>query len=255
MINTLIVDDQHLIREGIKVLLKTATEIEIVGAVNDGESALKTVETIEPDVVLLDINLPGIDGLTVANEINLKFPQVKIIILSSHEHESYVSKAIELGAKGYLLKNVSSEELEWSIKLVHQGYSTFKSELLTTLISRKKLASLVSSAPKIKPGQQTDVLPMSQISASSQSSQSPTQPKTEAEVAHMEALEALLARNHTYQKYSKYSDHSRQHRRSRLFDSVKLKQIKKTIMSFEFKLLVFIILFSLGFLVFVALSS
>lgn len=252
MINTLIVDDQHLIREGIKVLLKTATEIEIVGAVNDGESALKKVETIEPDVVLLDIDLPGIDGLTVANEINLKFPQVKIIILSSYEQESYVSKAIELGAKGYLLKNVSSEELEWSIKLVHQGYSTFKSELLTTLISRKKLASLVSSAPEIKPGQQTDVLPMSRISASSKS---PTQPKTEAEVAHMEALEALLARNHTYQKYSKYSDHSRQHRRSRLFDNVKLKQIKKTIMSFEFKILVFIILFSLGFLVFVALSS
>ncbi|MGB5632023.1 MAG: response regulator transcription factor [Waterburya sp.] len=249
MIRTLIVDDQHLIREGIKALLKTATEIEIVGAVNDGESALRKVETIRPDVVLLDIDLPGIDGLTVANEINLKFPQVKIIMLSSYEEESYVSKSIELGAKGYLLKNVTSEELEWSIKLVHQGYSTFKSELLTTLISRKKLASLVSSVPEIKPGQQTDVFSMSQISASSQS---PTQPETEAEVARMEAL---LARNHTYQKYSKYSDYSRQHRRSRLFDNVKLNQVKKTIMSFEFQLLVFIILFSLGFLVFVALSS
>ena len=247
MIRTLIVDDQHLIREGIKALLETATEIEIVGAVNDGEKALQIIETIQPDVVLLDIDLPGIDGLTVANQVSLKFPQVKVIMLSSHDTESYVSKAMDSGAKGYLLKNVSSKELEWSIKLVHQGYSAFKSELLTTLTPAKKAESLVSSAPEIKTHQQTNILPTSQISA-------PSTSPTLREV-NVEKMEALLAKNHSYQKYSKYPERGKQYRRSEVFHNYKLNKFKKTVMSFEFKLLVLIILFSLGFLVFIALSS
>ena len=247
MIRTLIVDDQHLIREGIKALLDTATEIEIIGAVNDGERALQIIETIQPDVVLLDIDLPGMDGLTVANQISLKFPQVKVIMLSSHETEGYVSKAMDSGAKGYLLKNVSSEELEWSIKLVHQGYSAFRSELLTTLTPAKKAESLVSSASEIKPRQQTDIFQTPQIVASS------TAP-TPQEV-NVEKMEALLAKNYIYQKYSQYHNRSKLQRKSPVFHNVRLNQVKKTIMSFEFKLLVLIILFSLGFLVFVALSS
>lgn len=246
MIRTLIVDDQHLIREGIKALLETATEIEIVGAVNDGEKALQIIETIQPDVVLLDIDLPGMDGLTVVNQISLKFPQVKVIMLSSHDTESYVSKAMESGAKGYLLKNVSTKELDWSIKLVHQGYSAFKSELLTTLTPAKKVESLVSSASEIRPHQQTDIFQASQTSASST-------PPTLREV-NVEKMEALLAKNHIYQKYSKYSDHSKPRRRNRVFHNYRLNKFKKTVMSFEFKLLVLIILFSLGFLVFIALS-
>ena len=246
MIRTLIVDDQRLIREGIKALLETATEIEVVGAVNDGERALQIIETIQPDIVLLDIDLPGIDGLTVANQISLKFPQVKIIILSSHETEQYVSKAMESGAKGYLLKNLSSQELEWSIKLVHQGYSAFKSELLSTLAPAKKAESLVSSASEIKPHQHTDTFPTSQISASSVS---PT-----LQEVNVKKMEALLAKNYIDRKYVKYSNHSKRYRRSRVFHNYRLNKFKKTIMSFEFKLLVLIILFSLGFLVFIALS-
>ena len=247
MIRTLIVDDQHLIREGIKALLETATEIEIVGAVNDGEKALQMIETIQPDVVLLDIDLPGMDGLTVANQISLKFPQVKVIMLSSHDTETYVSKAMDSGAKGYLLKSVSSKELEWSIQLVHQGYSAFKSELLTTLTPAKKAESLVSSASEIRPPQQTDIFQTSQISASST-------PPTLRKV-NEEKMKALLAQNHIYQKHSKYSSHSKPYRRSPVFHNYRLNKFKRTVMSFEFKLLVLIILFSLGFLVFIALSS
>ncbi len=105
MIRTLIVDDQNLIREGLRVLLEKATEIKIVGDAKDGESALQKIEAIQPDVVLLDIDLPGIDGLIVSKRINLKFPEIKVIMLSSYEDESYVSKATESGAKGYLLKS------------------------------------------------------------------------------------------------------------------------------------------------------
>ncbi len=250
MIRTLIVDDQNLIRQGIKVLLEKSTEIEIVGAVKDGESALQTIETIPLDVVLLDIDLPGIDGLTVANKIQDKFPQVKVIMLSSYEDESYVSRATESGAKGYLLKNVTSEELEWSIKLVHQGYSAFKSELVTTLTARKQSESSASSVPEMKPVLQTDVV------LKQENTGVVAAPKT-ASTRHeksMTNMEALLAKKHLHDRYSKYSDYSRQYGRSRTSYNPRLNRIKKTIMSFEFKLLVFIILFSLGFLVFIALS-
>ena len=89
MIRTLIVDDQNIIREGLKVLLENTAEIEIVGYAEDGESAIQKVESAQPDIVLLDINLPGINGLTVAELISNKFPQVKVIMLSSYEDNSY----------------------------------------------------------------------------------------------------------------------------------------------------------------------
>ncbi|MGF1589909.1 MAG: response regulator transcription factor [Pleurocapsa sp.] len=251
MIRTLIVDDQNLIREGLRVLLEKATEIKIVGDANDGESALQKIEEIKPDVVLLDIDLPGIDGLIVSKRISLKFPEIKVIMLSSYEDESYVSKATESGAKGYLLKNVSSEELEWSIKLVYQGYSAFKSELLTTLIPRNKSESYSSSAIKVgsvkNPNDSQNITQVKPIAFTSKPSQ-----EDEVDLAGMEAL---LAKNHIQQKYSKYAPSNHPQRGNKLlFHNVKINRIKKTMMSFEFKLLVFIVLFSLGFLVFVALS-
>lgn len=243
MIRTLIVDDQNIIREGIKVLLKNTAEIEVVGFADDGESALQQVEVVEPDVILMDINLPGIDGITVADKINDKFPQIKIIMLSSYEDNNYVVKAMESSAKGYLLKSVSSKELEWSIKLVHQGYSAFKSELLDTLtlaIDSKLVANanvsnnLGNKSNKV--AAQSVLLP-------------PNLPPKEADKP--DELELLLAKNQFREKYSNYRQ---QKRGNPLFHSVKLNKFKKTMVSFEFKLLVSIILFSLGFLVFVALS-
>ena len=248
MIRVLIVDDQNLIRQGIKVLLETSTDIEIVGAAEDGESALQRIEIVMPDVVLLDIELPDINGLIVAKKINLKFPQIKVIMLSSYEDPSYVSKATESGAKGYLLKNVSAEELEWSIKLVYQEYSAFRSELLKTLSLRKKTESSVSSvnsvnsASESKLPKQKDVAPQSKNPVSAR-----TPTPEQVAVANMEAL---MARKHIQQKYSKYSDY----RGSGLFYNIRLHRLKKTIMSLEFRLLIFIILLSFGFLVFIALS-
>ncbi|MEL6581104.1 MAG: response regulator transcription factor [Cyanobacteria bacterium J06621_12] len=239
MIRTLIVDDQNIIREGIKVLLKNSTQIELVGFAEDGETALDQIEATEPDVVLLDINLPGIDGLTVANQIGEKFPQIKTIMLSSYEDEDYVSKAMASSAKGYLLKNVSSQELEWSIQLVYQGYSAFKSELLTSLSqeSRQAPPEAKSTVEDIK------AVPVSPQEDSSL-------PSSRHRQTNADELELLIARNQVRQKYITFQ----QQRRNPALHDVTVSRIRKTMMSFEFKLLVFIILFSLGFLVFVALS-
>jgi DNA-binding NarL/FixJ family response regulator len=241
MIRTLIVDDQNIIRKGIKVLLENSTEIELVGFAEDGESALNEIEATQPDVVLLDINLPGIDGIAVANKIAAKFPKIKVIMLSSYEDEQYVSKAMVSNAKGYLLKNVSAEELEWSIQLVYQGYSAFKSELLTSLVPKDQEASLEPANPPITPVEKIPVIPGEKSLAF------PSSPKTPKEP---DELELLLAKNHFRQNQAiaknqnKYSN----------FNDPRMSRTKKMLTSFEFRLLVLIILFSLSFLVFVALS-
>lgn len=237
MIRTLIVDDQNIIRKGIEVLLTDSTEIELIGYAEDGESALREVEQTQPDVVLLDIHLPGIDGLTVADRISVKFPDTKVIMLSTSEDDNNVRQAMASSAKGYLLKNVSSKELEWSIKLVHQGYSAFKSELLTSL--DLKQAGLKSNRHMEE---------LKAVSANNRSNGASATPASKQK-ANSDELELLLARNQVRKKYSHYKQ-----RRNMAFHDVNVSRVKKTMMSFEFKLLVFIILFSLSFLVFVALS-
>jgi YesN/AraC family two-component response regulator len=294
MIRILIVDDQNLVREGIKILLEKATEIKIVDDASDGNSALEKIATLQPDIVLLDINMPGVDGLAVADQIRHQFPQVKIIMLSSHDDESYVRKSTQLGAKGYLLKSASSQELEWSIKLVHQGYSTLKSELLDGQLFNDHLPnnhppntveSIPANTVEAKPSKKPEIIPPNKNETVSKPPQdfvvakkeiSQSRPNShnnshnnfhndnshsqnlaaailsEREQANLDQLEFLLAKNHVQQKYSSYRQ---QKRKNPLFHDVRISQIKKTMTSFEFKLLVFIILFSLGFLVFLTLSS
>jgi DNA-binding NarL/FixJ family response regulator len=241
MIRTFIVDDQNIIRKGIKVLLENSAEIELIGFAEDGESALSEIEATQPDVVLLDINLPGIDGITVAHKVATQFPQIKVIMLSSYEDEYYVSQAMASNAKGYLLKSVSAEELEWSIKLVHQGYSAFKSELLTPLVPKDQQTSLES----ISPVEVIPVIPAVPV-ANMLAFPPPSSPETEPD-----ELERLLARNHIRQQQN--STLQQQQRNSR-YSNIYTSRTKKMLKSFEFQLLVFVILFSLGFLVFVALS-
>jgi len=236
MIRILIVDDQNIIREGVRVLLENSTEIEIAGFAEDGETAMEKIGAIQPDVVLLDINLPGIDGLTVANRIGVNFPQIKAIMLSSCEDESYVRKAMMSSAKGYLLKNVSAEELQWAIKLVHQGYSAFKSELLDSLGKDGQN----TPAPTKERVEESRVFSAERLNSNSVPLSQPSP----------EELELSIAKKQVRQKYSRMKNQ----RRNLGFHDVNISRTKKTMMSLEFRLLVSIILFALGFLVFVALS-
>ena len=243
MIRILIVDDQNLIREGIKVLLEKAVEIEIVGDASSGEIALEKIADLQPDVVLLDINLPGIDGLTVAKRIRFKFPTIKIIMLSIHDDTKYVAKATALGAKGYLLKDATSEELEWAIKLVHQGYSAIKSDLLNFNKAEDSSEFYSNSQPQQK------LRYASAVDSSSSNSSSTL--RTATQNNNSDKVELLLAKNQVRQKYLK----EKQRRKGDyFFYRSNLSKLKKTVSSFEFKLLVFVIMFSLGFLIFIALS-
>lgn len=120
-VRVLLVDDHALVRAGIRALLEKNERVEIVGEAGNGEHAVELIETIKPDVVLLDLTMPGKSGLDVLNVAVDKFPDVHVIILSVHEGAEYAFQALRSGAAGYLPKSAASAELELSIEQVMTG--------------------------------------------------------------------------------------------------------------------------------------
>jgi HlyD family secretion protein len=130
MIRILLVDDQNIMRQGLQALLESNPKLKVVGTAEDGESAIKQVGILKPDVVLIDIEMPGMSGITATHKICQQFPKTKVLVLSSHENQKYVTKALQAGAKGYLPKSTLTEDLEQAICLVYQGHSQIESRLL-----------------------------------------------------------------------------------------------------------------------------
>jgi DNA-binding NarL/FixJ family response regulator len=123
MIDILLVDDQHLIRQGLKALLELETDLRIIGEAANGQMALDLVAELQPSVVLMDIRMPVMDGVTATKEICQRFPAANILILTTFDDDLYVAKAVEYGAKGYLLKDTPSEEIAAAIRAVDRGYT------------------------------------------------------------------------------------------------------------------------------------
>lgn len=121
LIKILIAEDHALVRAGFCALLKNLEGIQVVAEAGDGHQALQLIEIHRPDVVLLDIAMPGLNGLEAASRINKKHPDLRVIILSMHANEEYVLQALRSGAKGYLLKDAGTAELELAIKAVTRG--------------------------------------------------------------------------------------------------------------------------------------
>ncbi len=114
-------DDHALVRAGIRALLERIEQVEVVAEVGDGRQALKLIERLTPDVVLLDLTMPGISGFEVLREASEKFPDVHIIVLTVHQGAEYASHALRSGAAGYLPKSAASSELELAIERVMTG--------------------------------------------------------------------------------------------------------------------------------------
>ena len=122
MIRLLVADDQNLIRHALQVYLETEKDLEVVGSAQDGKTTLEQIEALSPDVVLLDIEMPGMNGLNTTQIICQKFPETKVLVLSSHDDEYYINQSLKMGAQGYLLKNTAAEDLANVIRSVHKGY-------------------------------------------------------------------------------------------------------------------------------------
>src|SRR5579883_1694163 len=123
MIHLLLVDDQIIIRQGIKSLLESKPDFQIVGEAENGEKAIIQVETLKPDVVLMDIRMPVMDGVAATQAICQRFPDVKVLVLTTFDDDEYVSQAMQFGARGYLLKDTPIEPLANAIRSVYQGYT------------------------------------------------------------------------------------------------------------------------------------
>ncbi|MEM7112670.1 MAG: response regulator transcription factor [Chloroflexota bacterium] len=120
-IRVLLVDDQQLIRDGIVSLLSLQPGIEMIGAAENGAMACDMVPELEPDLILMDIRMPGMDGIEATEKIYGRFPHIRILMLTTFDDEDYIIRALRAGACGYLLKNLPASDLAQAIKLAHAG--------------------------------------------------------------------------------------------------------------------------------------
>jgi DNA-binding NarL/FixJ family response regulator len=118
MIRVLLTEDHTIVRAGIRALLENLEGVEVVGEAGDGREALRLVEIHQPDIVLMDIAMSGLNGLEATMRMSKEFPDVRVIILSMHASEEYVLQALRAGASGYLLKDAGTAELELAIRSV-----------------------------------------------------------------------------------------------------------------------------------------
>jgi DNA-binding NarL/FixJ family response regulator len=131
----MLVDDQMLIRQGIRMLLMTEPGIEVVGEAANGKEALALVEQIRPEVVLMDVRMPEMDGVAATREITTRYPEIGVIILTTFDDEAYIFEGLRAGARGYLLKDISSEEMAEAVRVVARGGA-----LIQPSITRKVLS-------------------------------------------------------------------------------------------------------------------
>lgn len=121
IVRVLIVDDHDLLRTGLVSFLQTQPDIEIVGDINSGRRAIELFETTQPDVVIMDITMPEMDGMEATRQLKSKFPECQVLVLTVHEDKEYLFEMLTAGASGYLTKEAASEELVNAIHSVAQG--------------------------------------------------------------------------------------------------------------------------------------
>ena len=136
-IRILVVDDHQVVREGLRHMLQLESDIEVAGEASNAKEALAQVESLSPDIILMDIKMPGIDGIELTRQLKEKQPSCNVIMLTLYDE--YLTEAIEAGAAGYLLKDIKREELIKAIRAVHQGRSP-----LNLSLSRDHLAELAA---------------------------------------------------------------------------------------------------------------
>jgi len=142
----MIVDDHNLVRAGFISLLKNLSGIQVVAEAGEGYEALRLIKEKKPDIVLLDISMPGLNGLEVADRVNKEFPEVRIIFLSMYLNEEYVMQAIRSGAAGYLLKDSKTEELELAVRSVARGET-----YLSPPVSKQVIEDYINRLDKTRP--------------------------------------------------------------------------------------------------------
>jgi len=156
-IRILLVDDQRLMREGLRILLELEPDLEIAGEAINGEEALTAYAEIEPDVVLMDVRMPGMDGVEATWRLRERWPSARIIILTTFDDDEYVFEGLRAGARGYLLKDVSGHDLADAVRTVADGGA-----LIEPSVARRVVAEFARMAPPSRPPDQGLAEPLSE---------------------------------------------------------------------------------------------
>lgn len=133
-IKIVIADDQELIRDSLKIVLSANIDMEVIDTVADGREVIRSVRKAKPDVILMDVRMPGMDGVSCTQIIKENYPQIKIIILTTFDDDEYVYNALKYGASGYLLKGVSTAELASAIRTVYGGKAMINPDIATKVV-------------------------------------------------------------------------------------------------------------------------
>lgn len=136
-IRVLLVDDHPLVLDGIRSRIEQDPLIEVIGEGANGEEALAMARERQPDIVLMDISMPVLNGIEAAERFNVEQPDVKLLMLTMHDNREYITKVLKAGARGYILKDVSSNEMITALKAVYQGKTYYSSGVTDILLNEK----------------------------------------------------------------------------------------------------------------------
>lgn len=146
-IRIIIADDHQIVREGLCSLLKHEEDIEIVAQASDGDTVLRLVKKHSPDIVIMDISMPGLNGIEATRRISAKFPDVKVIALSMHSYRRFIMEMLKAGASGYLLKNCAFDELGNAVRTVAAGRNYISPTLMGDALIESYVQDFLISEP------------------------------------------------------------------------------------------------------------
>lgn len=133
-IRVMLVDDHAVVRNGLRSFLQVHKDLDLVGEAENGAEAVRLAQQLQPDVVLMDLKMPEMDGVAATRELRARFPKMRVLVLTSFAEDNMVQGALQAGATGYLLKNVTGQELANAIRAAHAGRMTLSSEATEALV-------------------------------------------------------------------------------------------------------------------------
>ena len=160
MIRVVLADDHNLVRAGVRALLLEIPQVEVVGEAADGREVLALIAKLRPDLALLDIGMPGLNGLDAAERIRRESPSTRIVILSMHAGEGYVARALRLGVSGYMLKEACSEELPLLVRAVMRGETWLSPGISKQVVEalRNRMTDGADGEPELLTPRQREIL-------------------------------------------------------------------------------------------------
>lgn len=157
MIRIFVVDDDLVLRQGLKVLLSQDPDLQIIGEASDGEEAVASAEVLHPDLMLMDIEMPGIGGIEAARQITKRLQNVKVLMLTSHDSEGYFFDALRAGASGYILKRSDADEIISAIKSVEMGLAYLSPAMTKILIEEHQKSEADRKGPSALSPRESEV--------------------------------------------------------------------------------------------------